>query len=167
MTQSAYSTGCVLYPIQGLFLPSCATSPQGRISPDEKSKKIRRNRTAFSDDQLDELEKNFLKCQYPDSCARERMSKKLSIHESRIQVWFKNRRAKHRKQKRNEPRTTSPEALSQAPAKLKENTVLRWTPNAFGGFLMLNEATFPAMDLPNQHAPLSQSTFQLNSSTKF
>ncbi|KAK0398741.1 hypothetical protein QR680_002733 [Steinernema hermaphroditum] len=168
MADSVYSNGCVLYPVQGLFLPSCAPSNEERSSPEDKSGKMRRNRTAFTDDQLDELEKSFQKCQYPDAVARERLSKLLKIHESRIQVWFKNRRAKHRKQKRNEPQqSTSAEDSIHNPKKLKENTMLTWTPNAFGGILMLNETRFPPINYPSNPNMMSQSSFAFNSSVKY
>uniref|UniRef100_A0A1I7ZM90 Homeobox domain-containing protein n=1 Tax=Steinernema glaseri TaxID=37863 RepID=A0A1I7ZM90_9BILA len=160
MAESVYPTGCVLYPMQGLFMSSCTPSEERRLSAEEKSGRIRRNRTAFSDDQLDELEKSFLKCQYPDAVARESLSKLLNIHESRIQVWFKNRRAKHRKQKRNEPQQSpSGEEPIQNPAKLKENTVLTWTPNAFGGMLMLNETRYQPMNLSVNPNLMPQGTY--------
>ena len=46
----------------------------------------RRNRTKFTAEQIDELEKAFDKTRYPDALTREELAERLQISESKIQV---------------------------------------------------------------------------------
>ncbi|XP_048876311.1 homeobox protein goosecoid-2 [Brienomyrus brachyistius] len=63
-------------------------------------RRSRRHRTIFTEDQLDALEELFVQNQYPDVTAREQLALRTHLREERVEVWFKNRRAKWRRQKR-------------------------------------------------------------------
>uniref|UniRef100_A0ABM5GKY2 Homeobox protein not2-like n=1 Tax=Pogona vitticeps TaxID=103695 RepID=A0ABM5GKY2_9SAUR len=60
--------------------------------------KIKRVRTVFTPEQLERLEKEFLKQQYMVGTERVDLAATLHLTETQVKVWFQNRRIKWRKQ---------------------------------------------------------------------
>nr|XP_033790049.1 homeobox protein notochord-like [Geotrypetes seraphini] len=80
--------------------------------------KMKRVRTVFTPDQLEQLEKEFLKQQYMVGTERVDLAAKLSLTETQVKVWFQNRRIKWRKQ-----------SLEQKKAKLSQFGVCQPVPS--------------------------------------
>ncbi len=73
-----------------------------------------RYRTSFEPAQLDSLERLFEKTHYPDVYVREEVAEQLGLTETKVQIWFQNRRAKFRRNEKLSQASSAQRALSTA-----------------------------------------------------
>ncbi|VDD81377.1 unnamed protein product [Mesocestoides corti] len=104
-------------PFRGLLFPSDATATSqshhssiggGFRSPSQthsgssdvlgKNKKTRKARTAFSDHQLNELERTFERQKYLSVQDRMQLAEKLHLSDMQVKTWYQNRRTKWKRQ---------------------------------------------------------------------
>ncbi|XP_031805063.1 homeobox protein notochord-like [Sarcophilus harrisii] len=120
---------CPTAALLGLELPDCAAL-RGPLTwgqadylrkMDSSPKPSRkRSRTVFSAEQLDELEKAFLKQPYLVGMERTQLAKQLHLSETQVKVWFQNRRIKGRKQSLEQKKKKLPTAPLSPPMSPQE-----------------------------------------------
>ncbi|KAM4809635.1 homeobox protein notochord-like [Rhinophrynus dorsalis] len=98
---------------KGLPFSHCGNSPMNPLSWRTGPCKMKRIRTVFTPEQLERLEKEFLKQQYMVGTERVDLASTLNLTETQVKVWFQNRRIKWRKQ-----------SLEQKKAKLSQFGVI-------------------------------------------
>lgn len=77
---------------------------QDQDNPEEKihGREDRRCRTSYTSSQLHTLITAFTNNPYPGIDSREQLAKEIGVPESRVQIWFQNRRSRFHVQKKRE-----------------------------------------------------------------
>ncbi|XP_012329169.1 double homeobox protein A-like [Aotus nancymaae] len=88
-----------------------SSQSHGQDQPDMEfqSREARRCRTIYSPSQLRTLIEAFMKNPYPGIDYREQLAKEIGVPESRVQIWFQNRRSRLHLQRKRKLVSLEPE----------------------------------------------------------
>ena len=81
-----------------LILPHAGYSSTSNEDEDEMYRKRKKARTAFSREQVADLEKKFQEKKYLSSAERGELAEKLKLSDMQVKTWFQNRRMKYKRQ---------------------------------------------------------------------
>ena len=162
-----------IYPVQNMLGNNNSVSAEHHeVSPNGTANRERRQRTQFTSHQLRELESMFARNRYPDMATRERLSAWISLSETKVRIWFKNRRAKWRKKERHITQNNQtidswkPSSLLQTTPSATftypnydplRSSLVSATPNAFS---VDSKTTPPFMTTPNAFGSCSSAPFR-------
>lgn len=136
-----------------------------QTSPNVK-RQTRKNRVNFTPEQLEVLEKAFEGNPYPDAIKREEIAKEADLPETRVQVWFSNRRAKMRKQEtthKDEHENNEPKQNTRPPthSSIIPPTSLGFIQNHFAMQTDSENTSYPSHELKphlTELKPIAEST---------
>ncbi|KJH52416.1 homeobox domain protein [Dictyocaulus viviparus] len=96
-TPSNFSVEHLQYPIFAATVPTLYDQLALTLGAWQTWGKIRRPRTAFTSEQLVELERQFSENRYLSRPRRYQLAQELCLTETQVKIWFQNRRMKNKR----------------------------------------------------------------------
>ncbi|XP_041349538.1 retinal homeobox protein Rx2-like [Gigantopelta aegis] len=136
-----------------LHVPRCVSHSAILAVPPRHQ--ARRNRTIFTDDDVMKMQRIFEVNQYPNIHLREQLEQQTGIPESRIQVWFQNRRNRSRRSGSGNASTSTCNKTSNQKRKPSAPLTLLGSSELSGVDMMMSPAVKdPLFQLPTLVSPL-------------